>query len=175
VISIPGDECPDLVMRCRMRLCLPLLLLFSGAAVADEPKVEAKQKAFSPEAKKELKKLEGKWKLIKLAIRGEEAEFPLDSRITFKDTQMTVFIEDSVKTTAKSRIVALDPNTDPTCLDLIEMRPGMVDLESECVYKLDGDTLRLAISLPTAGKSRPPGFDKSIDTAMIWTLKRVKE
>ena len=157
-----------------MRIGFALLLLFGGVAVGEEPRADGKDKAFSAEAKKELKKLEGKWKLIKLAIRGEEADFKLDSCITFKDTQMTVSIENN-KEEVKIRIVALDPATDPTCIDLLEKRAGKDDLTLECVYKIDGDTLQLAISLPTAGKNRPPGFDKSIDTAMIWTLKRVKE
>jgi uncharacterized protein (TIGR03067 family) len=158
-----------------MRLCFPLLLLFGAAAVADEPKVEAKDKAFSAEAKKELKKLEGKWKLIKVAIRGEEVEFPVDSCITFKDAEITISFEYSEKTTVKNRIVALDPNTDPICLDLIEIRPGMTDWALECVYKLDGDTLLLAISLSPDVKNRPPGFDKLTKGVMIWTLKLVKE
>jgi uncharacterized protein (TIGR03067 family) len=150
-------------------------LLFCFAAVADEPKIEAKGKKFSAEAKKELKKLEGNWKLLKVAIRGEEAEFPVDSCITFKDAEITTSFEYSEKITVKDRIVALDPNTDPICLDLIEIRPGMADWALECVYKLDGDKLLLAISLTPGVKNRPPGFDKSTEGVMIWTLKRVKE
>lgn len=158
-----------------MRLCFPLLLLFGMAtASADEPKVEAKDKKFSAEAKKELKKLEGRWKLTKVAGRGQETEFKLEAHITFKDTEMTMAAENKERE-EKVQIVALDPTTDPKCLDLLEARPGKADRTLECVYKIDGDDLQLAISLPTAGKSRPPGFDKSIDTAMIWTLKRVKE
>ena len=159
-----------------MRLCFPLLLLFGAAAVADEPKVEAKAKAFSVEAKKELKKLEGKWKLIKIAGRGQETEMEMEVYFTFKEAKMTISTINGTKNREeRTEVIALDPTTDPKCLDLQEKRPGKADLTQECVYKIDGDTLQLAISFPTSGKSRPPGFDKSTEGAMICTLKRVKE
>jgi hypothetical protein len=43
------------------------------------------------------------------------------------------------------------------------------------VYKIDGDTLRLAFSVSKEGKYRPTVFEKPGQRTLVWTMKRVKE
>ena len=50
------------------------LILFSLTAPAEPPKEKDREKEFSAEAKKELKKLEGKWRIVKLATADKESE-----------------------------------------------------------------------------------------------------
>jgi uncharacterized protein (TIGR03067 family) len=156
-----------------MRLCLPVLLLLGIAAVADEPKPGAKEKEFSAEAKKELKKLEGKWRLVKIAATDGEVEMK-DKELyyVFKGTEVTQTFGDKMAT---SRVDALDAATDPKCIDLTVTREGAPDRTLEAVYRIDGDTLQIAFSLAKEGKNRPTSVEKPSDLSFIWTFKRVKE
>jgi uncharacterized protein (TIGR03067 family) len=153
-----------------MRLCLPLLLLGVAAAAADEPKTGAKE--FSAEAKKELKKPEGKWPVVKVAGGGKESELDKEAYFAFQGAEVTLTSGDRVESL---QIAALDPATDPKCIDLLEKRKGRPDRTLEGVYRIDGDMLQIAHEVPTRGKNRPTGFEKSAEGVMIWTLKRVKE
>jgi uncharacterized protein (TIGR03067 family) len=155
-----------------MRLCLLLLLPFGGIAVADDPKPGPKDKELSADAKKELKKLEGKWKWVKAAIGGKEAEANKEAFFVFKGNELTMSAGDKTET---YHIAALDPTTDPMCVDLVEKRPGKPDRTLEGVYRIEGDTLQIAHSLPNDGKNRPTRFDKSLERGIVWTLVRVKE
>ena len=75
-----------------------------------------------------------------------------------------------------AEVTALDLNTDPKCIDLTESRPDKSLRTTEGIYKIDGDTLQLAIAAPKGGKLRPTNFDKPTDGRIIvWTMKRVKE
>ncbi|QJW98630.1 TIGR03067 domain-containing protein [Frigoriglobus tundricola] len=155
-----------------MRLCLPLLMLLGSVAVADDPKPAPKDKELSADAKKELTKLDGKWKLVKVASGGQEGDVDKEVYFEFKGTELTM---SAGSRSEAYRIAALDPATDPRCVDLVEKRPGKPDRTLEGVYRIDGDTLQLAHALPGDGKNRPTGFDKSLERGMVWTLKRVKE
>jgi uncharacterized protein (TIGR03067 family) len=145
------------------------VILFALTAPADTPK----EKELSAEAKKELKKLEGKWRVVKLAGGGQEVEFKdREAFFVFDGADITI---SSGNKTEKLRVATLDTTTDPRCVDLTEKREGRPDRTLEGVYKLDGDTLQIAHALPNVGKNRPTGFDKSTERAMVWTLTRVKE
>jgi uncharacterized protein (TIGR03067 family) len=158
-----------------MRLCLPLLLLGGVVAVADEPKPGAEDKGLPAEAKKELKKLEGKWRVVKVANGNQEADVKdREVYFVFKGAEVTLTASDKEKTETL-RVTAIDPATDPVCIDLLEKRAGRPDRTLEGVYKIDGDTLRLAFSVPREGKNRPTSFEKPGDRATVWTFKRVKE
>jgi len=158
-----------------MRVCIPLLLLVGSFAVADEPARGAKEKEFSAEAKKELKKFEGKWKLIKAVSVGKEGDLnEMEVYFAFKGTEMTILLGDWVVET--HGIAAIDTTTDPKCIDLVEKRKGRPDRTLEGTYRFEGDTLQLAHELPGGnGKSRPTSFDKSVDRALVYTLKRAKD
>src|SRR5262245_44660608 len=148
-------------------------VLAALAAPADPPAEKDRGKEFSAEAKKELKKLEGRWRLLKVASAGKESEVK-DKEVyfVFKGTELTLTSADKGE---KLLVTALDPATDPRCIDLLEKREGRPDRTLEGVYAIDGDTLRLAVALPTGGKDRPTSLEKPGDSAMVWTLQRVKE
>ena len=138
---------------------------------ADPPK--EKKAELSAEAKKELKKLEGKWQLVKLVTKDQEVE-PGDSEMVFafEGDTLSVTVAGQKETVA---VTALDATTDPKCIDLTRTRPGRPAQVSEGVYKLDGDTLTIA-NTPNGEKLRPAGFDKPTDERVqVLTFKRVKK
>jgi uncharacterized protein (TIGR03067 family) len=158
-----------------MRVCIPLLLLIPAFSAADESERGAKEKEFSAEAKKELKKFEGKWKLIKAVSVGKEGDLnEKEVYFAFKGTEMTILLGERVVETHS--IAAIDGTTDPKCIDLLEKRKGRPDRALEGIYRFEGDTLRLAHELPGGnGKNRPTSFDKFVDRALVYTLKRAKD
>jgi uncharacterized protein (TIGR03067 family) len=151
-----------------------LLTLSMMVTSGQAPKDKEKQPELSVEAKKELKKLEGKWQVVKgLGSKGEDDLKDLEAFCVVEGTKMT-FSRGNNKEMAE--VTALDPSTDPKCIDLTDSRPGKPPRITEGVYKIDGDTLQLAITAPKGGKLRPANFDKPTDERIIvWTMKRVKE
>lgn len=143
--------------------------LFVGA---DPPK----EKELPEAAKKELKQLEGKWRVVKGANSTGEMDLdPKESEffMVFKGGDVTFEFREKKETI---RITAIDPSTDPKCIDLLEKREGRPDRTLEGVFKIDGDKLLLALSFPKDVKQRPVSFDKPTDArTLVYTLKRVKE
>ena len=151
---------------------VPVVSATTGTTTTGWPRSSGRS-CCSTEAKKELKKLEGKWRLVKAAGGGQESELK-DKDVYFacKGTELTMTSGNRVET---YQIAAIDTTTDPKCVDLVEKRKGKPDRTLEGVYRIDGDTLQIAHELPGGGKSRPTSFEKSIDRGLVWTLTRVKE
>jgi uncharacterized protein (TIGR03067 family) len=145
-----------------------------AASPAEPPK--DKEKELPEAAQKELKKLEGKWKIVKSLDSTKEAEpDPKDPALffVFKGNELTMEFGEKKEAI---RITAIDPSTDPKCIDLTEKREGKPDRIIEGVYKIDGDKLLIALCITKDGKERPVSFDKPTDPrTVVWTLKRVKE
>jgi uncharacterized protein (TIGR03067 family) len=148
---------------------LALAVVLAAPAADPVPK-------FTPEAQKELKKLEGKWRVAKVV--GADGEIDTKDRelfFTFEGNKLEMSAGDK-DTKENYDITALDPATDPRCIDLSEKRAGRPDRTVEGVFKIDGDTLRFAFAIPRGEKQRPVGFDKPTDPRIIvFTLKRVKD
>lgn len=146
-----------------------------AAALAAALFVPADPPKELPEAaKKELKKLEGKWKVTKAATSQKEGDTDRDLFVTFEGNKMSLGDASGPKETFT--ITALDPATDPKCIDLLETLRNKQERTLEGVFKLDGDTLQLAFAIPKGEKSRPVGFDKPSDPGgFVWVMKRVKE
>ena len=142
-------------------------------ATADPPK--EKEKELPEAAQKELKKLEGTWKVVKFGdSNGEYEATKRDWFWAFKGVVVTLAFGQAEDETLK--IEALDPGSDPKCIDLIESTKRQPDRTLEGVFKIDGDTLQIALYVPKDGKQRPVGFDKPSDRqTVVWTLKRAKE
>jgi uncharacterized protein (TIGR03067 family) len=145
-----------------------LVTLIIATPVADDlPKL-------SEAGQKELKKFEGKWKPEKLVVDGKE-EMPPDGDdklLEFKGRKMLVGEKEFFD------VAALDPSTDPKILDLKalqDMGPITKDTIYEAIYKIDGDTLMIALHVGEA-KKRPEKFESVKDSGVVFiTLKREKK
>ena len=141
------------------------------APTADPPK----EKELPEAAQKDLKKLEGKWKAVKV-VANEEEETPTrdgtDIFVTFKAHKVTIEGVNSFQ------ITEIDPTTDPKVIDFkaLEDKSGITkDTVYEAIYKLDGETLTIAVYIG-AGNKRPQKFESPKDSSiMVITLKRTKE
>lgn len=140
------------------------------------PTANAQQETdLTDAAKKELKKLEGKWQLVKLtSTEGEREATAVEAELLleFKGKLMRI----GGKEIAEVR--ALDPGVDPKCLDFKAVA-GMGEIKEgtvyESVYKIDGDTLTWAVYVG-AGNKRPANFDAPKDAGtFVVVLKRVKD
>jgi uncharacterized protein (TIGR03067 family) len=134
-----------------------------------------KEKDLPEAAQKDLKKLEGKWKAVKL-VANEEEDTPTrdgaDIFVTFKAHKVTIEGVNSFQ------ITEIDPTTDPKVIDFkaLEDKSGITkDTVYEAIYKLDGETLTIAVYIG-AGNKRPQKFESPKDSSiMVITLKRTKE
>jgi uncharacterized protein (TIGR03067 family) len=132
-----------------MRLCLPLLLLVGGAAVADDKSDE-------------VKKLEGTWLIESVSLDGKVIENSKGGQV--------VIAGDTLTLTHRSGKVQpftfkVDPAKKPKTMDL-DLPEGPAQA---LIYDLDGDALRLVVGEPD---KRPAGFaDKGHH---LITLKRKK-
>jgi uncharacterized protein (TIGR03067 family) len=146
-------------------LCLTLMIS------ADPPK----EKELSEAARKELKKLEGKWRITKVVFNGK-AKPGDDGFFEFKGRRVIGLEGGEVEDYFE--VVILDPATWPTILDLkalVDMGSLMKGTVYESIYKVDGDDLSLAIYLGT-GKKRPDKFVSEKDSnVIVITLKREKK
>jgi uncharacterized protein (TIGR03067 family) len=155
---------------------LTALLALALAAPAAPPKEKEKEPALSDAAKKDLKKLEGDWKATKLAREGKEEESPMmggeEVVITFKGRMMLMNGKDFMAVTG------LDPSTDPKCIDfkaVIDHGPVTKGTPFEMIYKVDGDTLVLALH-PEGGTNRPAKFEAPADSkVMVVTFQKQKK
>jgi uncharacterized protein (TIGR03067 family) len=151
---------------------LTALVLLALSAPADPPKDKSKE--LPAEAKKELKKLEGKWQLVKAVFKeGEDDLKGLDVFGTFDGDQMLLFPGKKQET---YRVTAIDVTTNPKCIDFQVRRKDGAERLVEGVYKIDGDTFQFAFSAPEDGKMRPTSLAKPTDSrTQVWLFKRVKE
>jgi uncharacterized protein (TIGR03067 family) len=146
-----------------------VLALGVGAVIAPAPADPPKE--LSGQAKRELKTLEGKWRIVKILFSDREAT-PDGLVVEFKGG--TIDFDSS----ATGAVVALDPATGPKCLDF-KMRTEFGILKKgatyESVYRCDGDTLKWAF-YHGRGKSRPTTLGRPTDPGvMVMVFSRVKE
>ncbi|MDY3562819.1 TIGR03067 domain-containing protein [Gemmata sp. JC673] len=138
-------------------------------APAEPPKAEVKE--LSAAAKKEVDKLQGKWKLVKGSRAGKEYEHTEGTPELIVEFKGRTWLLNGVE---KAEIVALDPSSDPKCLDLKSLeQPRGANTVDEGIFKLDGDTLTICW-YQGADKNRPTSFDipKDKDT-ILGVPKRV--
>lgn len=134
---------------------------------------------LSDAAQKELKKFEGKWKVEK-EITSEFDRDPTDNGgaevvLEFKGRKVTI-TRGNIK--LEMEVTALDPSTDPKCIDLKSVgKDGPIPEGAvvEGIYKFDGDTMTLG-GYAGGERKRLANFDRPSEReAGIWVMKRVKE
>jgi uncharacterized protein (TIGR03067 family) len=151
-------------------LCtLVLTAAVGGTALAETPK------ELSGAARRELRILEGKWRVVRFLHSDRETTSGTgDDEVVVKFKGDTIDFAGS----AAGAVVELDPATDPKCLDFKALVGSGVFKKGstyESVYKLDGDVLTWAVYVGR-GKNRPTAFDKPTDAGvMVMVLNRVKE
>lgn len=145
----------------------------SLAAPADDlPKL-------SEAAQKELKQIEGKWRVTAMAMDGQERAADENNEVTveFKGRKLIVTEKDK-QAEEFFEVATLDPSTTPKILDLkslVDMGPLTKGNVYEAIYKLDGDTLTLAL-YGGEGKKRPEKFESAQGSGtVVVTLKREKK
>jgi uncharacterized protein (TIGR03067 family) len=134
---------------------------------------------FSEVAKKELKALAGEWEYVKADAKNETIDIAATKPhfLTIVDGKWEVRAKGEERVRERAVIVALDTSTDPKIMDLrsVPSDPQREWTVIECVYKIDGDTLTIAMYMGR-DKKRPVSFDASKETeTIVWTLKRVKK
>jgi uncharacterized protein (TIGR03067 family) len=117
------------------------------AAPAEPPK------ELPEAAQKELKRLQGKWKVEKMATDGKEFTPDKDDDYVLEiKGRKWIFTGQE-----KAEIIAIDATTNPKCLDAKSVEKGREGVVEEGVYELDGDALKIAW-YQGKGKKRPAGF-----------------
>jgi uncharacterized protein (TIGR03067 family) len=129
-----------------------LLVLANGA-----------EDSFNEAARKELKALEGNWVVERIEAEGKKLELGDAERAEFaiKGRKWTFSI-----TQEKGEIVALDPSCNPKLIDLKNIKMGREAIIREGIYKIDGDTLTIAV-YQGEDKKRPTNFDTPTETGTI--------
>lgn len=129
-------------------------------------------------AKKELKKLEGKWKVTReVTSRGENENAALgrgdEVTVEFKGNKVVI----AGKEKYEFEVSTLDATTDPKLIDLksaVDKDPIPKGAVIEAIYKIDGDTLTL-VGYAGEGKKRPANFDPPKDDGVgMWVMTRAK-
>jgi uncharacterized protein (TIGR03067 family) len=111
------------------------------------------------DAKADLKKLDGSWKVVKVIYNGED--FTNDGvgplAMDVKDGEATVRAKEDIKKEYAKVRLALDPSATPKILDLSVLAGAQKDAKMEGIYKLDGD--KFTICIKVLGNGRPGKFE----------------
>jgi uncharacterized protein (TIGR03067 family) len=148
-------------------IAAPILLSLLLPA-EDKP---APKTPFDEAARKELKALEGDWALQRLEAEGKKHEPGPDERmvLTIKGAKWSF-----PATGEQGEVIALGTSSSPRLIDLKSTRRGREALVREGIYKLDGDTLVIAL-YQGKEKKRPTSFDTPTESGtVLFVLERAR-
>jgi uncharacterized protein (TIGR03067 family) len=123
-------------------------------------------------ARKELARLEGKWRVVDEQSRGAKHAPEEETIVHFQGDKVTV--------TAGKRMaefaVRIDPAQKPPALDFTGTAPGSDKQATQLlIYRLEGDTLTLARMFGRRDRDkRPTTFEDKDNSMYIGLLKRLK-
>jgi uncharacterized protein (TIGR03067 family) len=139
-----------------------LAVLLTGCLVAQGS-------THSPAADDKPPALDGKWKVIKVELRGEELPTLAWTIQAFEFKGQKVKLTESIvlKEETKEYPLKLDPKATPMKMDI-----GMGATAKDCIYKFQKDKLIISVG----GKQlRPKTFDSKKDNFFpVFTLERAK-
>jgi uncharacterized protein (TIGR03067 family) len=121
--------------------------------------------------KKELAKLEGDWKFVRIEGGNEKSteDQVKDYKITFKGNTFSA----TLGVGAVEGTIKIDPGKKPKTMDLAFKAGPDKDKVQQAIYSLDGDELK--VFAQAAGKDRPKDFDPKDKTGYtLFVLKRAK-
>jgi uncharacterized protein (TIGR03067 family) len=148
-------------MRLRALLILTAGLLMAAEVAKDEP------------IQKELKKLEGTWKIVRIEVNGSVAapddEFVAKGRLIFKGDEY--WIDYGEKLSPKCT-VQLDLTKDPKTIDLTALEGQQKGKPLRGRYAFKGSSLQLCLAL-APGSGRP--LTLTSKNAQLITLERAKD
>lgn len=129
--------------------------------------------AWSQDAKKEIAKLEGTWKLV-----GGEAKGEAISKEEVESATMTVkegAYEFASKSEREKGKFLLNPATSPAQLDIDITEGESKGKKQVGIYELKGDRLKFCVA-PPGETTRPTKFGTSPqDTFMIYEFEKVQK
>jgi uncharacterized protein (TIGR03067 family) len=125
---------------------------------------------------KELKALQGEWKLVKAEAGGKQIFGEKEKVVVvIKDDLLTMTSNGAEDMKAKFKI---DPATKLKSMDWATKR-GDMPIDVPLIYSLEGDDLKIVMPLVEKGKGetpkRPETFDTKDKPLMLFILKRVKK
>lgn len=127
------------------------------------------------DVKKELKTLEGKWKVVALEAGGQT--LPKDSIPEF-----TFTVSANGKSTAKTAqsedqaTIAVDPKKTPRTIDNAHESGMYKGKKQYGIYKLEGDKWTVCMTAPGAAESdRPKDFTTKGSANVLFVFERIKE
>jgi uncharacterized protein (TIGR03067 family) len=130
--------------------------------------------AGDDDVRKELKALQGTWKVVGLEAGGKS--YPKDSVPDF-----TFVIGADGKSTAKmakteyQATIAVDPKKSPKTIDNLHETGDQKGKKQYGIYKLEGDKLTVCITAPGAAEGdRPKDFTTKDTTGVVFIFERVK-
>jgi uncharacterized protein (TIGR03067 family) len=170
-------EMADLRMGLKVRIrgtCQPYKDTIAAAELRDAKLVKVLSADYPPKkaAKEEIAKLQGRWKVTKAEVPGEELK-PADvgfEELTFDGFQVDVRSGNRIIVWG----VALDPAKSPKAVDFVNPDDSRLPL----IYSVDRDTLKLGVppSKPQfKPEDRPAGFDLKANKVLVLTAERAKE
>jgi uncharacterized protein (TIGR03067 family) len=146
------------------------LVLLAVALVGADKKSDA--------VDKEMKSLQGKWKVMSIVAAGNDQKLGKD------DEGFIVINENSLAFTDKNgkeemkATFKINPTTKLKSMDWATKR-GDMPIDIPLIYSLEGDDLKIVMPLVEKGKGetpkRPDTFDTKDKPLMLFTLKRVKK
>jgi uncharacterized protein (TIGR03067 family) len=124
------------------------------------------------ETQKAKERLQATWVFRIAEVNGQKApEADIkDFKLIIRGDQVTFKINAEIKGTIKT----LDPATTPTIIDL-EFKEGPFKGVLEGIYQIEGDTLKLCVSLVPDARQRPGEFStKEGSNQILIVLKKEK-
>ena len=143
-----------------------LFVLAVGFLVAaDKPKDDA--------VKKEMKKLEGTWKVVSLEMNGNkfsEEQLNAVKKMVIKGNKYTIHLANNEVTMT----FKVDPSKKPKAIDSTYEDQNGETVKAKGIYELKGDTLKVCRTTKTDAK-RPTKFASKADSGLILVVyKRAK-
>jgi uncharacterized protein (TIGR03067 family) len=112
----------------------------------------------------------GDWKMIEWLQKGARMAFGDGAGVEFLPEGKRLWRDGPGEPDVRQ--YKLYPKTSPAAIDLIRTDAGPQPTVHPCIFKIDGDTLIIAVGSP--GGDRPTEFDAATAT-MLMTFTRVKK
>ncbi len=147
-------------------------LLVSAHAQDPVPTPTPRADPVKADSRTDLDKLQGTWQCTSWISNGMDGiRNPDDIRSSYDGNRLTLWSGDQEY---RHGLVTLDPGRTPKAVNTWDLDGPYADETNRAIYDLDGDTLKVCISLDRS-KSRPTEFESKPDSNRLLVIyKRVK-